>query len=77
MKKDNTSKSIEKFSMNKAMKELEEINNWFQEEEIDLEEGLEKLQEAQKLTSLVKTKLQEVENKFIDLKKDFQEEMGE
>lgn len=76
MKKDTTN-NIAKFSMNKAMKELEGINNWFQEEEIDLEEGLEKLQQAQKLTISIKTRLQEVENKFIDLKKNFQEELDE
>jgi len=66
-----------KFSMNKTMKKLEEINEWFQNEDIDLDEGLEKLQEAQELTKQVKKRLLEVENKFIDLKKDFQDEIGE
>ncbi|PJC42816.1 MAG: hypothetical protein CO040_02435, partial [Candidatus Pacebacteria bacterium CG_4_9_14_0_2_um_filter_36_8] len=59
------------FSMNKAMQELEEINTWFQEEDLDLEEGLKKLQRAQELTEQVKTRLQVVENQFIALKKDF------
>ncbi|NCN45513.1 MAG: exodeoxyribonuclease VII small subunit [Candidatus Pacebacteria bacterium CG10_big_fil_rev_8_21_14_0_10_36_11] len=65
------------FSMNKAMQELEEINTWFQEEDLDLEEGLKKLQRAQELTEQVKTRLQVVENQFIALKKDFQAESGE
>ena len=70
-------KKDKKFSMNQAMKKLEEINEWFQDEDIDLDEGLQKLQEAQELTKQVKKRPSEVENKFIDLKKDFQEEVGE
>lgn len=58
--------------MNEAMKELERINNWFQNEDLDLDEGLEKLQQAQKLTQQIKTRLNEVENKFIALKEEFE-----
>lgn len=60
-----------KFSMNQAMKQLEEINDWFQNEEIDLDEGLSKLEEAQKLTKQIRDRLSEVENKFTELKEDF------
>lgn len=60
--------------MNEAMKELEKINNWFQNEDIDLDEGLEKLQQAQQLTQQIKTRLNEVENKFIALKEEFSSE---
>lgn len=57
--------------MNETMKELEKINDWFQNEDIDLDEGLEKLQQAQQLTQQIKTRLNEVENKFIALKEEF------
>lgn len=60
--------------MNEAMKELEKINNWFQNEDIDLDEGLEKLQQAQQLTQQIKARLNEVENKFIALKEEFSSE---
>ncbi|MFZ5437958.1 MAG: exodeoxyribonuclease VII small subunit [Patescibacteria group bacterium] len=64
--------TTKKLSMNEAMKELERINNWFQNEDLDLDEGLEKLQQAQKLTQQIKTRLNEVENKFIALKEEFE-----
>lgn len=64
------------FSMNEAMKELEAINTWFQEEDIDLEEGLKKLQRAGELTQDIKARLQTVENQFIELKNTFQEELN-
>lgn len=66
--------TTKKLSMNEAMKELEKINNWFQNEDIDLDEGLEKLQQAQQLTQQIKARLNEVENKFIALKEEFSSE---
>ncbi len=63
--------ATKKLSMNETMKELEKINDWFQNEDIDLDEGLEKLQQAQQLTQQIKTRLNEVENKFIALKEEF------
>jgi len=68
MKKDS------QFSLTAAMKQLEAINLWFQGETVDLDEALTKLQEAHQLTTQIKTRLTEVENKFIALKQDFQPE---
>lgn len=44
--------------------ELREINSWFEEEDIDLDKGLEKLKEGKKLIDECKKKLEEVENEF-------------
>lgn len=59
-----------KIDFKSAMKELEEINLWFQNEEIDLDEGLIKLKRAKELIALCKGRLTEVENEFTTLKKE-------
>ena len=63
----------EKFDFKKAIEELEEINRWFQEEEIDLDEGLEKLKRGKALIAKCRTRLGEAETEFVDIKKDLEE----
>jgi exodeoxyribonuclease VII small subunit len=53
-----------------AIRELEDINQWFQNEDIDLDEGLKRLKRAKELIALCKGRLSEVENEFNVLKKE-------
>lgn len=64
----------QKFNFTKAIKELEEINNWFQNEEIDLEEGLRKFRRGLELIKQCQERLKTVENEFKKIKKEFAEE---
>lgn len=54
-----------------AFKELEELTEWFENEEVDLDEGLKKFERGLELSQVCKKKLQEVENKVTTLKKKF------
>ncbi|MFZ5424590.1 MAG: exodeoxyribonuclease VII small subunit [Patescibacteria group bacterium] len=63
--------TAKKFDFTKAIKDLEEINKWFQEEEIDLDEGLKKLKLGKELIKQCRERIKEVENEFVDIKKDF------
>ena len=62
-----------KISFKKAIEELEEINEWFSKDEIDLEEGLKKLKRGKDLILTCQKRLTEVETEFVDIK----EELGE
>lgn len=62
------------FDFAKAIEELEEINRWFQSEEIDLDEGLAKFRRGLELIKKSRKRLQEVENEFKEIKKEFGEE---
>jgi exodeoxyribonuclease VII small subunit len=44
----------EKFNFTKAYKEIEEINTWFQQEDINLDEALEKYERGMELIKNVK-----------------------
>jgi len=61
----------EAFDFAKAMAELEEINRWFQNQEIDLDEGLAKFRRGLALIKKSRQKLAEVENEFEEIKKEF------
>lgn len=61
----------EKFNFTNAYKEIEEINNWFQNEEIDLEEALNKYERGMELINKCKERLKETENKFEEIKKKY------
>jgi exodeoxyribonuclease VII small subunit len=63
-----------KFDFTKSVNKLEEINSWFQNEDIDLDEGLHKLKEGKELIKKCRTRLHEVENAFIKIKGEFAEE---
>lgn len=60
-----------KFDFTKAVKEIEEINQWFQNEDIDLDIGLEKFKRGLDLIKKCRTRLKEVENGFIDIKNEY------
>ncbi len=56
------------FNLSKAFQELEEINTWFQEEDIDLEEALKKYERGIELIKECKKRIGEVENKVVAVK---------
>jgi len=55
----------------KAFKELEEIVEWFEDAEVDLEEGLARFERGLELASRCRTRLKEVENKVTKIKAKF------
>lgn len=57
-----------------AISRLEEINEWFQHEDLDLDEGLAKLKEGKELIKQSREQLQVVENEFIKIKQEYSEE---
>ncbi|PJB99646.1 MAG: exodeoxyribonuclease VII small subunit [Candidatus Nealsonbacteria bacterium CG_4_9_14_0_8_um_filter_35_12] len=61
----------EKFNFTKAYQEIEEINEWFQNEEIDLDEALQKYEKGMDLINKCKERLREAENKFEEIKKKY------
>ena len=67
----------EKFNFTKAYQELEEINEWFQQEDIDLEKGLEKYKKGLELVKKCRERLEKTENQLRDIQKEFPEEDSE
>jgi len=61
----------EKFNFTKAYQEIEEINEWFQGENIDLDEALEKYERGMELIEKCRERLKEAENKFEEIKKKY------
>ena len=58
-------------SLSSNLKRLGEITDWFEnQEEIDVEEGLEKVKEAAILIKASKERLKAVENEFEEIAKD-------
>jgi exodeoxyribonuclease VII small subunit len=66
-----------KFDFTESVNKLEEINSWFQNEDIDLDEGLHKLKVGKELIKKCRVRLQDVENEFIKIKKEFREEVDD
>jgi exodeoxyribonuclease VII small subunit len=64
-----------KFDFTASIKTLEEINNWFQKEDFNLDEGLEKLKLGKDLIQKCRGRLQQVENEFVKIKQEFAEEL--
>jgi len=57
------------------LKEIEKILEWFNaQEELDVEEALEKVKQASALIKVSKTRLKEVENEFKDIKREIEGE---
>lgn len=53
------------------LKNLSSISHWFEnQEEVDLEIGLEKIKEATLLIKEAKTKIKNIENEFQEIKKE-------
>jgi exodeoxyribonuclease VII small subunit len=63
-----------KIDFTQSINKLEDINAWFQNEDFNLDEGLQKLKEGKELIKKCRTRLQEVENEFVKIKKEFAEE---
>lgn len=71
------SKKTDKKGLNKNLKRLSEIAEWFDTQEaVDVEEGLEKVKEAAKLIKLSKERLREIENEFEEIRREIDEEIG-
>lgn len=66
-------KSEKKINFGEAFAELEKITDWFEKEDIDLEEGLAKFERGLELAAKLKTRLKEVENKVEEIKVKFGE----
>ncbi len=58
-------------TFSEAFKELEQLTQWFENENTDLDEGIEKFERGLELAQICKKKLAEVENKVTTLKKKF------
>ena len=61
-------------SFAQAMTELDALNQWFQQDDLDLELGLEKLQRARELIEYCQKRLGAVETEFVQLKQAFETE---
>lgn len=60
------------------LKRLSEITDWFDnQEEVDVEAGLEKVKEAVQLIKTSKERLKEIENEFEEIKKEVDIEEGD
>jgi len=65
-------------NLNKNLKRLSEITEWFEnQDEVDVEEGLKKVKEAAKLIKESKFRLKEAENEFEEIKKEIEKEKEE
>lgn len=62
------------YDFSKAIDELEEINHWFQNEDIDLDAGLTKFRRGLALIKHCRERLKQVENEFVEIKKEFHTE---
>ena len=60
-----------KFDFSKSVEELEQINRWFQNEDIDLDQGLAKFRRGLELIKKCRGRLKQVENEFVEIKKEF------
>jgi exodeoxyribonuclease VII small subunit len=59
------------FDFTASIKQLEEINHWFQNEDFNLDEGLQKLKLGKDLIKKCRGRLQQVENEFVKIKQEF------
>lgn len=66
-----SAKKTDAIDFGQQFKKLESITEWFEQEEIDLEQALKKFEEGLALVALLKKKLNEVENTVVELKKQF------
>ena len=77
VKKAQISSNEEKFDFKKGIAELEEINRWFQNPDIDLDEGLEKLRKGKELIEKCQSRLKQAENEFEKIRDDLDGGVGE
>lgn len=67
----------EKFNFSESFKKVEEINQWFQGEDIDIDEALKKFKSGLGLIKQCQERLKEAENQFHEIKKEFSLEESE
>lgn len=60
-----------KISFADAFQELEAITEWFETQNVDLDEGVKKFERGLELAKMLKEKLADVENTVVTLKKKF------
>jgi len=72
-----SSKKSDKASFGTSFAELEKIVAKFENEEVDLEEGLKDFEHALVLARTLKERLSDVENKVIEIKKKFKDVVDE
>ncbi|MBP9728010.1 MAG: exodeoxyribonuclease VII small subunit [Candidatus Moranbacteria bacterium] len=64
-----------KMNLSESLKKVQAIIAWFDEqEEVDVEKGLEKIKEGTVLIKESRTRLKEIENEFAVVKKDLEKE---
>src|SRR5919202_6109262 len=63
----------QRFDFTQSVNRLEEINAWFQNEDFNLDEGLQKLREGHDLIKKCRSRLKTVENEFAQIKQEFAE----
>ena len=60
---------MENLNLTRILKQLEEINSWFDsQEELDLELGLQKVKEGMQLVKASRMRLKQIENEFEEIK---------
>lgn len=66
---------LQRINLTEELKNVEAIAKWFENQEtVDLELGLVKIHEASKLIQSLKSRLAEIENEFVDIKKNLGQE---
>jgi len=64
-----------KVNLSESLKKVQEIIHWFDnQEEVDVEKGLEKIKEGTVLIQESRTRLKEIENEFEVVKKELEKE---
>ncbi len=64
-------------NLSKNLEKLAAIATWFEEQdEIDIEEGLTKVKEASGLIKESRSRLQDIENEFQEIKKDIEDDLA-
>ncbi|MBL7053161.1 MAG: exodeoxyribonuclease VII small subunit [Candidatus Portnoybacteria bacterium] len=67
---------MEKNKLKDSLKKIENIINWFDDqEEVDVEAGLEKVKEGVALIKNSKKRLKDIENEFKEVKKGLKKEI--
>jgi molecular chaperone GrpE (heat shock protein) len=62
-------------NLNQSLKKLSSIAEWFEnQEEVDVEEGLERVKEAAEIIKSAKKQFKEIENEFEEIKKEIEKE---
>lgn len=61
-----------KVNLKESLNKLQEITEWFKNDDLDLDEGLTKLRKGVEIIKLCKSRVQEIENEFVDIKKELE-----